>query len=146
MQLEEQIMNEIKKAMISKDSKRLEALRAIKNVIIHVKTSSEGFSEDNVLKSLQKEVKKRKDSAEIYTQQNRPDLAEVELYQAGVMEEFLPKQLSDEELKAALQKIIQEVGANSVADMGKVMGKATKELSGKADNSRISVVVKQLLS
>lgn len=146
MQLEEQIMSEIKKAMLNKDSKRLEALRAIKNVIIHVKTSPEGFTEENVLKSLQKEVKKRKDVAEIYNQQNRADLAEVELYQASVIEECLPKQLNDDELKSILQKIIQEVGAYSVADMGKVMGRATKELSGKADNSRISAMVKQLLS
>lgn len=146
MQLEEQIMAEIKKAMLNKDSKRLEALRAIKNVIIHVKTSPEGFTEENVLKTLQKEVKKRKDAAEIYQQQNRPDLAEVELYQAGVMEEFLPKQLSDDELKAVLQKIITEMGVTSAADMGKVMGRATKELSGKADNSRIAAMVKQMLS
>ncbi|GAB4199305.1 MAG: GatB/YqeY domain-containing protein [Bacteroidia bacterium] len=146
MQLEEQIMAEIKKAMLNKDSKRLEALRAIKNVIILVKTSPEGFTEENVLKTLQKEVKKRKDTAEIYQQQNRPDLAEVELYQAGVMEEFLPKQLSDDELKAVLQKIITEMGVTSAADMGKVMGRATKELSGKADNSRIAAMVKQMLS
>lgn len=146
MQLEEKIMAEIKTAMLNKDSKRLEALRAIKNVIILVKTSPEGFTEENVIKTLQKEVKKRKDTAEIYQQQNRSDLAEVELYQASVMEEFLPKQLTDEELKSILQKIIQEVNASSPADMGKVMGKATKELAGKADNSRISALVKQLLS
>lgn len=146
MQLEEKIMAEIKTAMLNKDSKRLEALRAIKNVIILVKTSPEGFTEENVIKTLQKEVKKRKDTAEIYQQQNRSDLAEVELYQAAVMEEFLPKQLSDDELKSVLQKIIQEVNASSPADMGKVMGKATKELAGKADNSRISALVKQLLS
>jgi uncharacterized protein YqeY len=146
MQLEEQIMSEIKKSMLAKDSKRLEALRAIKNVIIMVKTSPEGFSDENVIKTLQKEVKKRKETGEIYKQQNRPDLAEVELYQASVMEEFLPKQLNDDELKSILEKIIQEVGASSPADMGKVMGKATKELAGKADNSRISAMVKQLLS
>jgi len=146
MQLEEQIMSEIKKSMLAKDSKRLEALRAIKNVIIMVKTSPEGFSDENVIKTLQKEVKKRKETAEIYKQQNRPDLAEVELYQASVMEEFLPKQLNDDELKSILEKIIQEVGASSPADMGKVMGKATKELAGKADYSRISAMVKQLLS
>ncbi|HPQ09175.1 MAG TPA: GatB/YqeY domain-containing protein [Bacteroidia bacterium] len=146
MQLEEQIMSEIKKSMLAKDSKRLEALRAIKNVIIMVKTSPEGFSDENVIKTIQKEVKKRKETAELYKQQNRPDLAEVELYQASVMEEFLPKQLNDDELKSILEKIIQEVGASSPADMGKVMGKATKELAGKADNSRISAMVKQLLS
>lgn len=146
MQLEEQVMGEMKKAMLNKDSKRLEALRGIKNVIILVKTSPEGFTEENVLKALQKEVKKRKETAEIYKQQNRNDLAEIELYQASVMEEFLPKQLSDEELKTILQKIIQELNASSLSDMGKVMGKATKELAGKADNSRISAIVKELLS
>ncbi len=146
MQLEETIMSEIKKAMLNKDSKRLEALRAIKNVIIHTKTSTEAFTEENVIKALQKEVKKRKDSAEIYTQQNRQDLAEVELYQASVMEEFLPKQLSDEELSNELKKIIQEVAATSSKDIGKVMGQATKMLAGKADNSRIATVLKQLLA
>lgn len=146
MQLEETVMAEIKKAMLNKDSKRLEALRAIKNVIIHVKTSPEGFSEQNVIKALQKEVKKRKDAAEIYTQQNRSDLAETEIYQASVMEEFLPKQMNDEELKTELQKIIQEIGATSNADTGKVMGKATKILAGKADNARIAAMVKQLLA
>jgi len=146
MQLEEQIMSEIKKSMLAKDNKRLEALRAIKNVIIHVKTSAEGFSEENVIKALQKEVKKRKEAAEIYKQQNRTDLAEIELYQASVIEEFLPKQLNDDELKSILEKIIQEVGASSPSDMGKVMGRATKELAGKADNSKIATIVKQLLS
>lgn len=146
MQLEEQVMGEMKKAMLNKDSKRLEALRGIKNVIILVKTSPEGFTEENVLKALQKEVKKRKETAEIYKQQNRNDLAEIELYQASVMEEFLPRQLSDEELRTILQKIIQELNASSLSDMGKVMGKATKELAGKADNSRISAIVKELLS
>lgn len=146
MQLEETIMAEIKKSMLNKDSKRLEALRAIKNVIIHVKTSPEGFSEQNVIKALQKEVKKRKDAAEIYTQQNRSDLAEIEIYQASVMEEFLPKQMNDEELKTELQKIIQEIGATSNADTGKVMSKATKILAGKADNARIAAMVKQLLA
>lgn len=146
MQLEELIMSEIKKAMINKDNKRLEALRAIKNVLIYVKTSNQAFTEENVMKHLQKEVKKRKEAAAIYSQQNRPDLAEVELYQASVMEEFLPKQLSDDELKTELQKIIQELGAHSPSDMGKVMGKATKVLAGKADNTRLAALVKQLLA
>lgn len=146
MNFEELIMSEIKKAMLNKDSKRLEALRAIKNVIIHVKTSPEGFTEQNVFKTLQKEVKKRKEAAEIFTQQNRPDLTEVEIYQASVIEEFLPKQINDDELKSTVQKIIQEIGAASPSDIGKVMGKATKELAGKADNARISAMVKQLLS
>ncbi len=146
MSFEEKIMAEIKQAMLSKDSKRLEALRAIKNVIIHIKTSPEGFTEDNVMKALQKEVKKRKDAAAIFDQQNRADLSEVEIYQANVMEEFLPKQMSDEELVSEIKKIITEVGANSAADIGKVMGKATKMLAGKADNARISAMAKTLLS
>lgn len=146
MSFEEKIMAEIKQAMLSKDSKRLEALRAIKNVIIHIKTSPEGFTEDNVMKALQKEVKKRKDAAAIFDQQNRADLSEVEIYQANVMEEFLPKQMSDEELVSEIKKIITEVGANSAADIGKVMGKATKTLAGKADNARISATAKTLLS
>lgn len=146
MQLEEIIMSEIKKAMLNKNSKRLEALRAIKNVIIHVKTSPDGWSEENTIKNLQKEVKKRKEAAEIYTQQNRPELAEVELYQASVIEEFLPQQLNDDEIKTILQKIIQEVNAKTSADIGKVMGKATKELAGKADNSKIATIIKNLLA
>ncbi len=146
MQLEEIIMSEIKKAMLNKNSKRLEALRAIKNVIIRVKTSPDGWSEENTIKNLQKEVKKRKEAAEIYTQQNRPELAEVELYQASVIEEFLPQQLNDDEIKTILQKIIQEVNAKTSADIGKVMGKATKELAGKADNSKIATIIKNLLA
>lgn len=145
MTIEEKINNEIKQAMLAKNSGRLEALRGIKSVLLLLKTSPEGLSEDSVNKALQKEVKKRKESAEIYCGQNRKDLEDVELFQAGVMEEFLPKQLSEDEIKAELQKIIASVGANGPADLGKVMGAASKAFAGKADNKLVSQLVKQLL-
>jgi uncharacterized protein YqeY len=97
------------------------------------------------MKAIQKEVKKRKESADLYNQQNRADLAEVEAYQANVMEEYLPKQLSEDEIKTQLQTIITSVGATGAADMGKVMGAATKHFAGKADNKVVSQLVKQLL-
>jgi len=131
--------------MLAKDAKKLEALRAIKSAILLLKTSPEGLSEDTAMKSIQKEVKKRKESADLYNQQNRPDLAEVEAYQAGIMEEYLPKQLSEDEIKTQLQTLITSVGASGAADMGKVMGAATKHFAGKADNKIVSQLVKQLL-
>lgn len=146
MTFEEKINGDIKTAMLAKDSKKLEVLRAIKNVVIILKTSPEGISDDSIMKSIQKEVKKRKESADIFTQQNRADLAEVELYQASVMEEYLPKQMSEDEIKAELTKIIAQVGASSPADMGKVMGAASKAFAGKADNKIVSQLVKELLS
>lgn len=145
MSIEETINGEIKTAMLAKNSKRLEALRAIKSVILLLKTSPEGLTEDSVNKALQKEVKKRKESAEIYKSQNRADLEEVELAQALVMEEFLPKQLSEEEIKTELVKLIASTGANGPGDMGKVMGAASKAFAGKADNKVVSALVKQLL-
>lgn len=145
MTIEERINADIKTAMLAKDSKKLEALRAIKSAILLLKTSPEGLTEDTAMKSIQKEVKKRKESADVYNQQNRADLAEVELFQAGVMEEYLPKQLSEDEIKAQLQTLISSVGATSAADMGKVMGAATKHFAGKADNKIVSQLVKQLL-
>jgi len=145
MNIEEKINGEIKTAMLAKNSARLEALRAIKSVILLLKTSPEGLTEDSVNKALQKEVKKRKESAEIYKTQNRSDLQEVELSQAAVMEEFLPKQLSEEEIKAELSKIIASVGANGPSDLGKVMGAASKAFAGRADNKLVSALVKQLL-
>jgi uncharacterized protein YqeY len=132
--------------MLAKDSKKLEVLRAIKNVVIILKTSPEGISDDAILKSIQKEVKKRKESADIFIQQNRIDLADVELYQASVMETYLPQQMSEAEIRVHLQKIISETGASSPADMGKVMGAATKVLAGKADNKVVSQLVKELLT
>ena len=144
--LEEKINAEIKTAMLAKDAKKLEALRAIKSVILYLKTSPEGYTDASEIKSLQKEVKKRKETAEIYTQQNRADLAEVELYQAAVIESYLPAQMSEADLRAEIQKIISSVGATSSADMGKVMGVASKALAGKADGKAISAIVKELIS
>lgn len=145
MNIEERINGDIKTAMLAKDAKKLEALRAIKSVILLLKTSPEGLTEDSVNKSLQKEVKKRKETAEIYKGQNRPDLEETELFQARVMEEYLPKQMGEDEIKAEVQKIIASVGASGAGDMGKVMGAASKALAGKADNKVVSGIVKQLL-
>jgi uncharacterized protein YqeY len=145
MNIEEQVNGEIKTAMLAKDTKRLEAVRAIKSVVLLLKTSPEGLTDDSLAKALQKEVKKRKETAEIYKSQNRPDLEEVELFQASVMEEYLPKQLSEDEIKAELVKIIATVGAVGSGDLGKVMGAASKAFGGKADNKLVSALVKQLL-
>jgi uncharacterized protein YqeY len=146
MNLTDQINNDIKTAMLAKDASKLEALRAIKSALLLLKTSPEGQSEATELKALQKMVKQRKETAEVYVGQGRQELADVELTQAAVIENYLPKQMSEDELKAILQNIITTVGASSPADMGKVMGAATKELSGKADGSVISRIVKQLLT
>jgi uncharacterized protein YqeY len=146
MNLTDQINNDIKTAMLAKDASKLEALRAIKSALLLLKTSPEGQSEATELKALQKMVKQRKETADVYVGQGRQELADVELAQAGVIENYLPKQMSEDELKAILQNIITTVGASSPADMGKVMGAATKELSGKADGSVISKMVKELLS
>lgn len=145
MTIEERINGDIKTAMLAKDAGRLEALRAIKSAVLLLKTSPEGLTEDSALKAIQKEVKKRKETAELYVNQGRQDLADVEHFQATVLEEYLPKQMSEDEIKTELQKIIASVGATSAADMGKVMGAASKALAGKADNKIVSVIVKQLL-
>lgn len=146
MSLEEKINGEIKAAMLSKNTKRLEALRGIKAEILLLNSSEKGSSEELETKALQKMVKQRKEAAEIYTTQNRPELAETELFQASVIESFLPKQMSTEELQAAVKDIIAGAGATSMADMGKVMGIATKQLAGKAEGRAISEMVKKLLS
>lgn len=145
MNIEEQINADIKAAMLAREAKKLEALRAIKSVILLLKTSPEGLTEDSVNKALQKEVKKRKESADIYKTQNRPDLEQEESFQATVMESYLPKQMSEEEIKAELSKIIASTGAAGPGDMGKVMGAASKAFAGKADNKIVSALVKQLL-
>lgn len=145
MNIEERINADIKTAMLAKDAKKLEPLRAIKSVVLLLKTSPEGLTEDSANKAIQKEVKKRKESAEIYKTQNRPDLEEAELFQASVLEEYLPKQMSEDEVKAELKKIIEQVGAKSAAEMGKVMGVASKSFAGKADNKLVSALVKELL-
>ena len=146
MGIEEKLNADIKTAMLAKDAAKLEALRAMKSVVLLLKTSPEGLTEENATKALQKEVKKRRETAEIYTTQNRPELAAVEVAQANVIESYLPKQMGADELKAELQKIIAQVGASSPADMGKVMGTASKALAGKADGKAISEMVKQLLT
>ena len=145
MGIEEKINADVKASMLAKNAKRLEAVRAIKSVILLLKTSPEGLTEDNALKAIQKEYKKRKETYEIYVQQNRPDLAEDELAQALVMEEYLPKALSEDEIKAIIKAAISEIGATSAADMGKVMGAANKVIAGRADGKIVSQFVKELL-
>ncbi|MGB8190953.1 MAG: GatB/YqeY domain-containing protein [Chitinophagaceae bacterium] len=149
MPLEQDIMAQLKDAMKSKDEKSLRALRAIKAAILLAKTSEGAGGElkqEDEMKLLQKLVKQRKDSLEIFQQQNREDLAQKEQEEITVIEQFLPKQLDAEELKSIIACIINETGASSPADMGKVMGVATKQLAGKADGKAISAVVKELLS
>jgi len=143
--LEETINSEIKVAMLARDVAKLEALRSIKSAIILLKTSAEGYSDETEQKALLKMVKQRKETAEVYNQQGRADLAEVELMQALVIGAYLPKQMSEEDMRAEVSKIISSVGANSPADMGKVMGVASKQLAGKADGKIISTIVKELL-
>lgn len=148
MSLKEQIAGDIKKAMIAKQKEKLTALRAIKSAILLAETdkgASGELSEDQEVALLMKASKQRKDSAEIYVQQGREDLAEVEINEAKVIEEYLPQQLSDKDLEVKLVAIIEELGASGPADMGKVMGKATGALKGQADGKRISGAVKKLL-
>ncbi len=148
MSLEQQISKGIMDAMKAKDAVRLGALRNAKKYIIEAKTSGPGITElpdADVLKILAKLAKQGTDSAAIFTQQNRPDLAQEELAQVAVFQEFLPKQLSSEELTAEVRAVIAEVGAESMKDMGKVMGAASKWLAGRADGKDISAKVKELL-
>ncbi len=148
MSLEQKIMADLKTAMLAKNEAALRSLRAVKAAILLAKTSEGAggeLKEEEETKLLQKLVKQRKDSLEIFQQQNRPDLAKKEEEEIAVIEKFLPAQLSPEELKAAIVKIIGETGAASPADMGKVMGVATKQLAGKADGKSISLLVKELL-
>ncbi len=149
MALEQDVMAQMKDAMKSKDEAGLRSLRAIKAAIIVAKTAEGAhgeLKEEDETKLLQKLVKQRKDSLEIYTKQDRPDLAQKEQEEITVIEAFLPKQMSEAELKEALQKIIADTGASSPADMGKVMGAATKQLAGLADGKAISAAVKELLA
>lgn len=149
MDLFEKISADIKSAMLAKDKVRLETLRGIKKEFLEAKTAKGGdgtLSDDIATKILVKMVKQRKESASIYASQNRADLSESELAEAAVIEEYLPKQLSEEELTAELQKIIAEVGATSAKEMGKVMGVASKALAGRAEGKAISAKVKELLA
>jgi uncharacterized protein YqeY len=148
MSLKVTIENGIKDAMRAKDANRLRALRAIKSLILLEETSglhAGELSADAEMKILMKAAKQRKDSLEVYVAQNRSDLAEIEQAELTIIEEFLPKQLSDEELTAKLKEIIAAVGATSPADMGKVMGAASKQLAGLADGKAISAKVGELL-
>lgn len=149
MSLQTKVMEALKEAMKAKDTIALESLRAIKSAILLAKTeagATEELSEADEMKLLQKLVKQRKDSAALYAQQGRNDLAEPELAQMAIIEKFLPKQLSEAEVEEAVKGFIVQVGATSPKDMGKVMGVATKALAGKTDSKLISDIVKRLLS
>ena len=149
MNLFDQVSSDIKAAMLAKDKVRLETLRGIKKEFLEAKTAKGGngeLADDAATKILVKMVKQRKETAAIYTEQNRPELAQNELAEAAVIEEYLPKQMSEEELTEALKAIIAEVGASSAKDMGKVMGVASKQLAGKAEGRTISAKVKELLA
>ena len=149
MSLQGELMSKMKDAMKAKDSVALESLRAIKSEILLAKTKSgatEDLSDEEELKIIQKLVKQRKDSATLYSEQGREDLAAPELAQVEIISQFLPEQISEDELKNIISKIISTTGAVGMKDMGKVMGMASKKLAGKADGKTISNVVKQLLA
>ena len=149
MSLFDTVSNDIKAAMLAKDRVKLEALRGVKKEFIEAKTAKGGsgeLSDEAALKILAKMVKQRRESAAIYVEQNRPELAEGELAEAAVIEAYMPKQLTDEELTAEVQAILTEVGATGPQDMGKVMGVASKRLAGRADGRAISTKVKELLN
>ncbi len=149
MSLEQTINNDLKTAMLAKDEVALRSLRAIKAAILIAKTAEgakAAMSAEEEIKLVQKLVKQRKDSLEIYEKQNRPDLAQKEKEEIAVIEKYMPEQLSEAELREILSKIIAETGASSPAEMGKVMGVATKQLAGKADGKAISAIVKELLA
>jgi len=149
MELEKLINEDIKQAMISKDKDKLEALRAIKAALLLEKTGKDvtsGIIPDGLeLKMLQRLVKQRRESAEIFKNQGRPDLAGAEIFQAAIIEKYLPEQMSDEEVIAIVKKVITETGAAGIKDMGKVMGSASKMIAGKADNKMIAEIIKKLL-
>lgn len=149
MSLTEKINADIKTAMLAKDKDKLEALRAVKSAILLLSTDkgAQGVAqEEAIIKTMQKLSKQRKEAAEIYKTQNRNDLVEVELFQASIIDTYLPKQMEESEVKEAIKTIISRVGAISSADMGKVMSVATKQLTGKADGKLISTLTKELLS
>ena len=149
MALFEQISEDIKAAMKARDKVALETLRNVKKVFLEAKTApgaNDTLTDEDALKLMQKLVKQGKDAAQIYVGQNRQDLADEELAQVAVIERYLPKMLSAEELEAAIKQIIEAVGAPSMKDMGKVMGTATKQLAGKAEGRAINEMVKKLLA
>ncbi|MFD0963485.1 GatB/YqeY domain-containing protein [Pseudofulvibacter geojedonensis] len=149
MSLSADIMVKMKEAMKAKDQVALTSLRAIKAAILLAQTetgSKEELTEDQENKIIQKLVKQRKDSAAIFTEQGREDLAAPELEQAAVIEQFLPEQLTEEEIEKVVRGVIEEIGAEGMKDMGRVMGAANKQMAGQADGKTISVIVKKLLS
>jgi len=149
MSLEQKVMADMKPAMLSRNEKALRGLRAIKAAIILAKTAEGAggeLKEEDETKLLQKLIKQRKDSLEIYQQQNRPDLSQKEQDEIEIIEKFLPKQLDVEELRSIISRIIVDVGASAPADIGKVMAAATKQLAGQADGKTISIIAKELLS
>jgi uncharacterized protein YqeY len=148
MSLEKNLMADMKAAMKAKDKATLRGLRAMKAAIILAKTDGSGEEVDEAkeLKIIQKLIKQRQDSLKIYQEQNRPELAAVEAEEIEVLQRYLPKQMNEGELRTAVQSIIDELGASSMKDMGKVMGKASKTFQGKADNRLVSVMIKELLS
>ncbi|OIP03966.1 MAG: glutamyl-tRNA amidotransferase [Bacteroidetes bacterium CG2_30_32_10] len=146
MNLTEKINADIKNAMLAKEKETLDALRAIKAGILLAKSSGEPVTDESELKMLQKMVKQRRESAEIYKTQNRDDLVKIELDQAAIIETYLPAQMNQEDITIIVKRIISQTGAASAKDMGKVMGMASKELAGKADNKIVSTIVKELLN
>ena len=148
MSLEEKINADIKASMLAKDKRKLEALRAVKSALLLLKTNGTGkeITQEDEIALLQRLVKQRKESALLYKEQGREDLYEEEFYQQGIIEAYLPEQLSQEEIEETLKKIIAEVNATSMKDMGKVMGAANQQLAGKADGRTISELVKSLLA
>lgn len=148
MSLESQIQSDLKNAMLAKDEAALRALRAVKSAILLAKTSGAGseLSSEDGIKMLQKLVKQRKESIEIYDKQGREDLAKSEREEVSVIEKYLPAQMSEQDVRAEVKKIVETVGAKSAADMGKVMGMASKQLAGKADNKMVAAIVKEFLS
>jgi len=145
MSLTEKINADIKTAMLAKEKEKLEALRGVKAALLLAQSSTEPVTDENEIKLLQKLVKQRREAAEIYKTQNRIDLAESELFQANIIQQYLPAQMGEEEIKKIIQQAISQTGASSIKDMGKVMGIASKELAGKADNKMVSEMVKKLL-
>ena len=148
MSVQSQVMDQMKVAMKAKDKVALESLRALKSAFLLANTSggNADLTEEDEIKIVQKLVKQRKDSAAIYTEQGRADLADPELAQSAILERFLPAQMSEDELKEVIGAIITQTGASSMRDMGKVMGMASQQLAGKADGKAISILVKQLLT
>jgi len=150
MSLEITINNDIKAAMLARDKEKLEALRAVKAALLLIKTGKDTTSaevpEEVELLTLQKLIKQRRETAEIYKSQNRMDLYDVEMFQVSIIEKYLPEQLTEEEVKEIILQIIKDTGASGMRDMGKVMGLAGKQLTGKADNKIVAAFVKELLS